>query len=171
MRLVDRRWLAFAMAAVFSSTAAFAQFFSPDPEWRESKVPPPPAFDVKRLLFVESPVASSLKFGIDPDTLVITPDGVVRYVMAALGPTGAQNVFYEGIRCNTGEYRVYARHNPESGWSTVADSEWRSIKGSAATRHALSFALSAVCTGAAPTSPVSAIVHALRTGVAPGMTQ
>lgn len=159
-----------AAAVVVSLTCAGAsgQSVLSNPDWRESSVGSPPAFDVKRLLFIESPVSSSLKFGVDPATLSITPEGVVRYVMVALGQDGAQNVLYEGIRCNTAEYRLYAMHSPEKGWTPSGNPEWQPLKGSAATRHGLLLALAAVCTGRTPTTPVGAIVNALRTGVAPG---
>ena len=162
-----------AVAAVVTLTCAGAsgQFIPNDPDWRESSVGPPPAFDVTRLLFIESPVSSSLKFGVDPATLTITPEGVVRYVMVALGQDQTQNVLYEGIRCNTAEYRLYARYSREKSWTVSPEPEWRPLKGLPATRHALLLALAAVCTGAAPTTPVSAIVNALRTGVAPGMNK
>ena len=158
-----------ALPAFAATTCALAPFIPADPEWKESAVAAPPAFDVNRLLYIESPFSSTLKFGVDPQTLFITPEGVVRYVMVAQGQGGAQNVFYEGIRCNTAEYRLYARHSPEKGWSTTSDSDWQPLKGSAATRHALLLAKAAICSGAAPTTPVSTIVRALRSGVPPGM--
>ena len=36
---------------------------------------------------------------------------MVRYVVVATSDSGAVNAIYEGIRCDTGRFKVYARHN------------------------------------------------------------
>src|SRR5437868_9499676 len=61
---------------------AQAQLFQ-DPEWKETEAPPAPAFDPNKLVPVEMPPYMTLKFGIDPSTIKVTGDGVVRYVVVA----------------------------------------------------------------------------------------
>ena len=51
----------------------------------------------------------------------------MRYVVVATSTSGAVNAIYEGIRCNTGEVKVYARHNPDSGWKPARAAEWRPL--------------------------------------------
>ena len=62
-------------------------------------------------------------------------------------PSGAVNALYEGIRCNTGEYKVYARHNPGSGWVVAKDSQWRPLHAAPSRRHALIIARTGACVG------------------------
>ena len=53
-------------------------------------------------------------------------DRIVRYVLVARSASGAESVSFEGIRCQSREYRVYAVGQPEGGWAGRA-SEWRPI--------------------------------------------
>ena len=85
---------------------AQAQIFG-DSNWQEGPVPPPPDFDVKRLLRFDVNPNSPLVYAIDPQTLSISPaDRVVRYVVVATSPSGVRNVFYEGIRCPSGQVKT-----------------------------------------------------------------
>lgn len=132
------------------------------PEWKESEVPPPPAFDVSKLVNVDGVVNSPLVFGVDPSTIRITgSDSVVRYVMVATSSSGARNVMYEGIRCSTGEVKTYARYSPEGKWNTAANPEWRPYA-SLPSRHALRFAKAGACDGSAPATSVGSIVNRLK---------
>ncbi|WP_137892647.1 CNP1-like family protein [Ramlibacter sp. 2FC] len=160
-RRARRAALALALS-VLAATGAWAQLVPDAPDWRESEVPPPPAFDVKRLLTVEMPRPSSLSVGVDPATLSISRDGIVRYVVVAASPSGAMNVMYEGIRCSTAQHRVYARHHPDSGWTTDSQSAWRSLRDPMPSRYPLVLARTALCSGAAPNGPVAEIVRSLK---------
>ena len=153
---------AMCLTLLLCSGLATAQLLPVSPDWRESEVPPPPAFDVKRLIRVPGPDGSSLKYGIDPATLSVTPEGVVRYVIVASSADGGQNVMYEGIRCSAGQHRVYARHNATGGWSVLSGSEWLPMYGSAASRHALALSLAGVCKDRAVNRSASNIVRTLK---------
>lgn len=152
------------LLGVIACAGASAQIVEENPDWRESAVSPAPVFDVKRLIRLESPPGSSLTFGIDPATLSITPEGIVRYVVVASSASGAQNVMYEGIRCTTAQHRVYARYHAQGGWSQVLDGEWKSLFGSPAARHALTFARAGACSGRATSQSAADIVRTLHSG-------
>ena len=124
-------------------------------------MPAPPAFDTRKLLTFEV-AGSSLVFGVDPATLRISDDGIVRYVMVASSASGARNVFYEGLRCATGEYKTYARYTSEGTWNKVSNVEWRSVFGNMPSKHALQFARAGACNNAAPASSVGEIVRQLK---------
>ncbi len=96
---------------------AFAQLVEQDPDWKEAQVPPPPAIRTSGLLALDMGRSTALKFGVDPASLVISKDGVVRYVMVASSASGATNAMYEGIRCATGELKTYARATTTGKWS------------------------------------------------------
>lgn len=157
------RWLV-ATACAGGLGLVSAQVPANEAEWREAAAPPPPAFDLKTLVAFDGPVSSSLKFGVDPNTLQIGPDGVVRYVVVATSPSGVVNAMHEGIRCATAQVKTYARHHPTSGWNVVAKPEWQPLYGNAGASHSLRLAAQGVCTGAAPASTVGDIVKALRGG-------
>jgi hypothetical protein len=149
-------------ACLLGSGLVMAQLLPESPDWRESEVPPPPAFDLKRLIRVPGPDGSSLKFGIDPETVAVTPEGIVRYVIVASSPDGGRNVMYEGIRCSAGQYRLYARHNESGGWTALKEGEWQPLYGSPASRHALTLSLAGVCKDRAVNRTAANIVRTLK---------
>ena len=63
------------------------------------------------------------RFFIDAASLSVA-DGIVRYTLVARSPSGTENVSYEGMRCETGEVRIYAVGRGQ-GWSGTPG-EWRS---------------------------------------------
>lgn len=157
---------AFFLTAAFTASCgmALAQFIADDPDWKESEVPPPPAFDLKRLVPVEVSVRSQLKWGVDPTTVKILPEGIVRYVVVAQSPSGVINAIYEGIRCNKAEFRSYARHNPDSGWVKSSNSEWVAIRNASGSGHQMALAKQGLCDGAAPAASVQDAMRRLRLG-------
>jgi hypothetical protein len=42
-------------------------------------------------------------------------------------PSGARSVFYDGLRCETREYKTYAIGTPEQTFTPVKHAEWRPI--------------------------------------------
>ena len=132
------------------------------PEWKEDAAPPPPAYSVKNLINIEMPAASTVRMGIDPDTITINKDtGIVRYIVVARGPS-AVNAMYEGIRCATGEYRVYARQTPGNDWSFSTESEWKSMRGQVTYPHPYRLARDGICLGTVNNRSVQEMVRALK---------
>ena len=145
------------------STSVWSQFAADEPEWKESAIPSPPAFDAGKLVGLEVSPNSSLVYGVDPASISITQsDGVVRYVMVATSASGARNVMYEGIRCSTGEFKTYARYSADGKWSLVSDPQWRSMFGNMPSKHPLRLAKAGACDNAAPATSVMEIVSRLK---------
>jgi CNP1-like family len=69
--------------------------------------------------------ASSFRFFIDPASLSVGPDNVVRYTLVARSASGYENISYEGIRCGAGSYKVFAFGN-DGQWKR-SSSEWQEI--------------------------------------------
>ena len=151
-----------ALAGLFFATVAQAQLLPVDPDWREVEAPPPPAVKVDGLIPLEIP-GSALRFGVDPASVSLGEDGIVRYVVVATSASGAVNAMYEAIRCNTAEAKVYARYNPGSGWTVAKDALWRSLHESQPWRHSLLIARTGACVGHAPNRSATQIVRDLRT--------
>jgi hypothetical protein len=152
-------WVTFA--SFFCANAALAQLAAEDPDWKESDTPAPPAFDLKRLVSFEGTVQSNLKWGFGPDTMKITSDGIVRYVVVAQSPGGATNAMYEAVRCATAEWKTYARFHKDSGWSQTNDPQWLPLRNQPSL-HALRLAQQGLCNGRAPAQTVRDVVQSVK---------
>lgn len=162
MHLRSGRLTAWLAAGLLATATAAAQNNIPDPpEWVESEAPPPPAFDLGKLVDVNVDARGNLRYGVDPATLNIGPDGVVRYVMVARSSTGAMTAMYEGLRCGTGEYKVYARYNVDR-WTSVSNPQWQSLWQSSRVKHPLAFARQGGCDNVAPPTNAQEIVRRLK---------
>lgn len=139
-----------------------AQPQADDPEWVESQTPTPPVFDVARLLHFDVSVNSSMVFGVDPATLLLTSDGVVRYVVVASSPSGVRNVLYEGLRCATAEFKTYGWYSPDGKWRLADKPAWRSIYGHMPSKHTRALASNGLCQGDGPAASVEAMVQQLK---------
>ena len=134
--------------------------------WKDTNVPPPPAYSVSRLIGIDMPAYSSIKLGIDPDTIRIDRTAqVVRYVVVARGQS-AVNASYEGIHCATGEYRVYAHQIQHGAWVKDSDSDWKAMQGQGgfSATYPYELARDGLCVGPSMRSTVDAMVRELRTG-------
>ena len=158
-----RSFLALAVLAG-ASWAASAQIFPDNPDWKEQEAPPPPALRTSGLIPLDVP-GSSLRFGIDPASVAVGADGVVRYVVVASSASGAVNAIYEGVRCNKAEVRIFARHNPDSGWVQAQGSLWQPLHDTPNSRYSLLVARNGACMGDAPNGNAAQIVRDLRSGV------
>lgn len=138
---------------------ASAQLVPTDPDWKEQDAPAPPALRTEGL--IPLPVTgSSLRFGVDPASIAIGADGVVRYVVVAQGE-GVVNGIYEGIRCNTGEVKVFARHQPGAGWVASRSVDWLPLHDNRHARYSLVIARNGACVGHGTNSPASQIAKDL----------
>ena len=154
---------AWLLVGLLMTSMAHAQILTDPADWKETDVPPPPAYDMSKLLSFEVTRSSPLVYGVDPASFSISnADGIVRYVVVATSAAGAKNVIYEGLRCATGEVRTYARAKPDGTWVPVANSEWKSAFDISLPRHSLRFAKAAACQNAAPVKSVAELVRRLK---------
>jgi hypothetical protein len=156
-----RTWL--LGATLLLSCSAFAQLRDNDPDWKESEVPPPPPFQIDRALPLDMPRHISVRVAVDPETMRITEDGIVRYVVIASTLAGNINASYEGIRCLTGEVKIYARYSSNGTWRPVPNPAWKPLDDNRPSPHALAFARQGACIGrAAIERSVANIVNRLK---------
>lgn len=108
---------------------------TPEKKWKEQSWQLPPYPDPARLRGGELSIqGSSFAYQVDLDSLSIGNDGVVRYAIVITSPSGAQNVFYDGIRCQTAEYKTYA-YGSQGKWQAAAYPEWQSLELVRGSRH------------------------------------
>jgi hypothetical protein len=137
-----------------------------NPDWQEELVPPPPAFSKDGLIPLEMPPHVSVKVGVDPASITVGADGVVRYVIVMTNATGSTNAVYEGIRCISDEVKTYARYSTSGQWSMLANAAWKAVNDNMPSRHAQAFARQGGCQSRLATSKQE-IITALRTGRRP----
>jgi CNP1-like family len=138
-------WL---IATLFLAAASVcAQVIPPDPDWKELELAPPASFNKDGLVALEMPPYVSLKFGVDPASLTVSADGIVRYVVVATSSSGAVNALYEGLRCGNGEFKTYARWSASGKWTMATNPQWRPLNDNNTSHHALAFARQGACEG------------------------
>lgn len=150
-----------ALVTALAASPAIAQLGGDNPDWSEEQVGTPPAFDLKRLLPLEAPRASELRWGIDPASISIGNDGVVRYVIVMQSASGALQAQHEGVRCSRQEGRIYARHTA-GNWRTVEGGEWMTLRSAPQMRHTWMLSRQGLCVDNAPPRSVSEILSRLR---------
>jgi CNP1-like family len=69
--------------------------------------------------------ANEFRFFVDSASLSVEKD-IVRYVLVARSPAGVDNVSFEGMRCTSGEVRIYAIGR-DGAW-TGTPGPWRAIE-------------------------------------------
>lgn len=88
---------------------------------------------------------------------------MVRYTLVARSPQGAQNVSFEGIRCESREVRGYATGRADGTWSR-RDTPWRRIESRSVQRWHNALAAEYFCAGRTPIQDAAEGVDALRRG-------
>lgn len=156
-----RRTVAAALALALALPAA-AQYASDRfYDWSEGEVPPAPQWSEKNLIDADLP-GRSVRVGIDPATLTLDKaTGIARYVAVARG-VSAVNASYEGIRCSTGEWRVYARQIPGEEWQP-ASGGWQ-VMLDARSPHAYWLAKIGICEAHSMRGDTRDIVRRLKDG-------
>jgi hypothetical protein len=148
--------------AVGVAGAAPAGNYPAEVEWVEAAVPDAPTFSTAQGIAIDLPHHVSVKVALDPATLVIGSDGVVRYVVYMTNLSGSVSAVYEGIRCTTDEVKTYARWSPSSQWTRTTEPAWKEINSNLPFKHAFAIARQGACEVHLPRSSVAEIVRALK---------
>jgi hypothetical protein len=136
----------FAMLAMaLWASGAMAEYAFNPPDWVEAKAPAPPAFTADHVIAIDMPPYVTLDVGMDPATVSVGTDGVVRYVVVMRNASGSTTAAYEGIRCTTDEVKTYARTNSAGEWVSIAAPRWRSITDNLPSKHAFAIARQGAC--------------------------
>lgn len=137
--------------------------------WQEVEVEPP-AFPAQNgLTDIYVSAAATNRFMIDPATISVGTDGVVRYVLVVLTSGGATNVSFEGIRCKEWTWKLYATGRPDRTWSKSRIIEWRPIENKPVNRHHAMIAKELFCPYANPVRDADEARDALRRGKHPSV--
>jgi hypothetical protein len=144
--------------------SAFVYLLDRTPTWKENPVdtlPPLPQPD--SLLPFDVSQNTPLKFFVDAKSLTVGTDGIVRYTVVVTSPGGAHNVNYEGIRCDTYEWRQYAGLNADhDGWDRTVESDWRRIENGELNAYHASLYQDYFCANKLPTGTAPSIVDNIK---------
>jgi len=105
-------------------------------KWVETDVQIPPYPDNSDLmdLHVDDP-GNKFTYYIDEKSISVSDkDYVVRYTMVIESRRGTRNIFYEGIKCNTEEYKTYAFGAGKGKLRARRKPEWKPIHETGYTR-------------------------------------
>ena len=144
--------------------SAFTYLLDRKSNWVENKVDtlPPLPTDANLLPF-EVSGNTPLHFAIDPKSVSVGDDGVVRYTVVVTSPGGARNVNYEGIRCDTYEWRQYAGLNADhDGWDTAVANQFSRIENGALNAYQAALYQDYMCANKIPTGSAQHIVENIR---------
>ncbi len=83
-------------------------FDAEEKPWREIEASLPAYPRPENLVAFEVSAATRNRHFLDAASLSVGEDGVVRYTVVVRTAGGAENVSFEGMRCDTGERKLYA---------------------------------------------------------------
>lgn len=109
-----------------------------------------PAYPEERTLLRFPTSWTTHQIALDEAALAVGNDGVVRFTLVVKSASGAENVSHEGIRCETGERRVYAygRRGAAGGvWSAARNAAWLPIHDRGINRYYFEFWRDVFCDG------------------------
>jgi CNP1-like family len=84
------------------------------------------------------------KFAIDTSSIAIGADGITRYTVVMTSPNGNQQIQFEGIRCDSMQWRLYGNYDGNK-WQSNPLSTWNGIKDHAPNRYQAALAQGAFC--------------------------
>jgi hypothetical protein len=102
------------------------QIFGEDEEWKEAEFSLPPYPQESDLLPFDILGQSHNTHFVDQKSISIGPDGVVRYTLVLKTPSGAENVTFEGMRCEEQRWKSYA-NGRRGTWVPARDAQWRPV--------------------------------------------
>lgn len=105
----------------------FKEVFDTEKPWVEQLAQLPPYPDLNKLIPLTVQISIDYQHAVDPESITIGDDGVLRFTLVSLSSAGARNVTHEGIRCETNERKLYAIGRDDKSWSKPRESEWQSL--------------------------------------------
>ena len=114
--------------AAHAEWGAFDYEFEQDKPWAEVATQLPAYPLAENLLPFTVSSATRHRHFIDAASISVGEDQVVRYTVVIEAAGGAKNVMFEGMRCESGERRLYAYGQPDGTWSKARNAGWEGIK-------------------------------------------
>lgn len=110
------------------------------------------------------------KFAVDTESILIGADGVTRYIVVLTSPNGSVQTQYEGIRCDSFQWRLYGTLE-NGGWRENPLSTWRNIQSNVPNRYQAALAQGAFCNFSSQEKNIKAILQSLNPNGFTGQTK
>jgi hypothetical protein len=110
------------------------------------------------------------KFAVDTDSILIGNDGVTRYIVILTSPNGNSQVQYEGIRCDSFQWRLYGTFE-NSTWKENPLSSWRAIQDHTPNRYQAALAQGAFCNFTSQEKSIKTVIKSLNPNGFTGQTK
>jgi hypothetical protein len=155
--------LQFTFALAAHAQSRFEQEFDDEAKpWQEIAAQLPALPMPENLVpFYVSPTAT-MKFAIDSKSLAAGSDGVMRYVLVSRSAAGAENISYEGIRCESSEVKLYAFGHKDGTWGRSRRDKWEPILEKTSNRQHAALAHDYFCNSKVIASSVPEILDRMR---------
>lgn len=138
----------FCMAGSAGAQSTFEEDFDDgEKPWTEITIQLPAAPAPENLLPFFVSATATQEFAIDSKSLTLGADGVIRYTLLTTSASGARNISYEGIRCQSYEKKLYAFGHVDGTWSRSRRDKWEAIRSNAANRQHAALAQDYFCQG------------------------
>lgn len=69
----------------------------------------------------------TLKLYIDTNSVSLADDRVLRFTLIVESSSGARNVFFDGMRCETRQFKTYAVGSSDGKFVPVKNAQWQDI--------------------------------------------
>jgi hypothetical protein len=145
--------------------STFEYLFDRKSVFTEEKVDTLPALpDNADLVPFEVSKQSTLTYAIDPKSVSIGKDRVIRYTVVITSTAGARNVRYEGLRCEDGQqWRMYAAVDEDgAGWDRDTTTQWEQIEWNSLNAYHAALAHDYFCNFTTPYGTAKSIVENMR---------
>lgn len=154
-------WTGVAGAAEWGQ---FEQAFDAEEKpWQELQAQLPAAFKADALHEFQVGGGKGHRYFLDPESLTAGEDGVVRYTLVIRTAGGAENINFEGMRCATGERKLYAFGRPDGQWSRNQAARWMPIDARSASSYQKELFFHYLC-AVGTAGDIKAIRHAIKVG-------
>jgi len=110
------------------------------------------------------------KFGVDTNSILIGNDGITRYIVILTSPNGNSQIQYEGIRCDSFQWRLYGTFE-NSAWQENPLASWRPIQNNVANRYQAALVQGAFCNFALQEKSLKTIIRSLKSNDFTGQTK
>ena len=127
MKILPALLLCLPLAA-HAEWGQFDHAFENEKPWKELSAQLPPYPKPENLVEFNVSSATRNRHYIDVASISVGEDKVVRYTAVIEAAGGAKNVSFEGMRCETGERRLYAYGQPDGSWSKARSAGWEPIR-------------------------------------------
>ncbi|GMR07696.1 MAG: CNP1-like family protein [Gammaproteobacteria bacterium] len=122
--------------AVEESSSDLDNYFIEGEKWKEGKIILPRYPRSRHLMeFTVDSAGAPFEYFIDRESLSIGQDYIVRFTVVIKSKSGAENVIYEGIRCETQEYKTYAYGSQDEKFMKASNPSWNILTRSGGTAY------------------------------------